>query len=203
MQKDLENEYTQVMAGRTDDELVKIVSVDREGYKPEAIVAAEAEIKKRQIHPAKFRELVEESSLEKEQTILVNSNKASKGSRLLNFILDSFFYVLFFSFSSAIAGIAVGFDNETPAYFGLVIWLVTFFIYYVVFEAKFQKTLAKFITKTHVVYEDNSKPSTSDILLRTLFRLIPFDAFSFLFVERGFHDYLSRTTVVKDHQSTN
>lgn len=45
------------------------------------------------------------------------------------------------------------------------------------------KTIGKYITKTIVVMEDGSKPKASDIVLRSLCRLIPFDAFSFLGTE--------------------
>jgi len=65
-------------------------------------------------------------------------------------------------------------------------------------EIKFQKTVAKFITKTKVVRLDGSKPNDSEIIARTICRLIPFDGISYLFVKNGLHDYLSKTKVVKD-----
>ena len=64
-------------------------------------------------------------------------------------------------------------------------------------EVIFQKTLSKFITKTKVVRLDGSKPTKSNILIRTFCRLIPFEIFSFLFPKKGcFHDRLSNTMVV-------
>ena len=48
-----------------------------------------------------------------------------------------------------------------------------------------------------VVLEDGTKPTTSDIVIRSLCRFIPFEAFSFLGDEgRGWHDSLSDTYVV-------
>ena len=45
----MENEFTKAMSQRTDDELIKIITADRENYKIEAINAAETEIEKRNI----------------------------------------------------------------------------------------------------------------------------------------------------------
>jgi len=64
-------------------------------------------------------------------------------------------------------------------------------------EAKYQTTVGKIITKTKVVTKDGKKPEFTNIVRRTLFRLIPVDQISFLFLSEGFHDYLSETTIVK------
>jgi uncharacterized RDD family membrane protein YckC len=65
-------------------------------------------------------------------------------------------------------------------------------------EIKFQKTLGKFITKTKVVKMNGEKPENSDIILRTFCRFLPFDRLSFVFTKNGFHDFLSKTKVIKD-----
>jgi uncharacterized RDD family membrane protein YckC len=67
-------------------------------------------------------------------------------------------------------------------------------------EYKFQKTLGKFITKTKVVTKGGEKPELSDIIRRTLCRLIPFDKISYLFTKNGIHDRLSETIVIKDEK---
>lgn len=61
------------------------------------------------------------------------------------------------------------------------------------------KTLGKFITKTHVVDNDGNQPTTGALLKRSLYRMIPFDAFSF-FSETpvGWHDRYANTMVVDD-----
>ena len=64
--------------------------------------------------------------------------------------------------------------------------------------------LGKFVTGTMVLMEDGSKPTFKDIFIRSLCRLIPFEAFSFLGAEgRGWHDSMSDTYVVdvKKHQA--
>lgn len=79
-------------------------------------------------------------------------------------------------------------------------WLlsvVMFLIYFITFETLMQRTIGKFIFKTKVVMEDGSKPKPADIIIRSMCRLIPFDALSFLGEDgRGWHDSMSDTYVV-------
>ncbi|MCW5581620.1 MAG: RDD family protein [Luteimonas sp.] len=74
------------------------------------------------------------------------------------------------------------------------------FAYYVPLERLFGCTLGKLVTGTRVVSEGCGRPSWGQVIGRTFARLIPFEAFSFLFVEdgrvRGWHDSLPRTWVV-------
>jgi uncharacterized RDD family membrane protein YckC len=71
-------------------------------------------------------------------------------------------------------------------------------IYYSIFEGLFGRTLGKIITGSVVINEYGLKPSFRTILKRTLCRLIPFDALSFLGVSgRMWHDSLSDTYVVE------
>ena len=49
-------DFTEVMAKRTDKELIIIASLDRNGYQPLAVVAAEEEIKKRNIGTTKIEQ---------------------------------------------------------------------------------------------------------------------------------------------------
>jgi hypothetical protein len=48
------NDFSQVMSERTDKQLVDIVTLKREEYQPEAIIAAEKEIERRQINTSEF-----------------------------------------------------------------------------------------------------------------------------------------------------
>jgi len=71
-------------------------------------------------------------------------------------------------------------------------------IYYNIFEIFFSRTIGKFVTKTIVVNELGEKPTVNEILVRTVCRIIPFDAFSFLGEPgKGWHDSISKTYVVK------
>ena len=70
--------------------------------------------------------------------------------------------------------------------------------YYLVFESFFGRTIGKIITGSVVANENGLKPSFGVICIRTLCRLIPFDALSFLGKsERMWHDSISKTYVVE------
>lgn len=81
--------------------------------------------------------------------------------------------------------------NRIVAYF-----LVSIF-YYLISEYIFNTTFGKIITKTTVVGK-HGLPTFSEILIRNLTRLIPFDSFSILGKSKmnAWHDSLSKTTVV-------
>ena len=80
---------------------------------------------------------------------------------------------------------------------GYLIGIVVALAYYAGSEMLFQRTLAKFLTGTIVVTADGGRPSTGQILGRTLCRFIPFDAFSYLGTPCvGWHDSISKTRVV-------
>ena len=139
---------------------------------------------------------------------------ASKGNRFANFIIDKIvFYALlmglgffsaiivytFFTDTSAFDQLLVDIDNMSSLMDRLVTSII-FIIFYMIAEILLKgKTVGKYITKTVVVMEDGSKPKASDIVLRSLCRLIPFDAFSFLGTEgKGWHDTVSNTFVVDE-----
>jgi uncharacterized RDD family membrane protein YckC len=61
----------------------------------------------------------------------------------------------------------------------------------------FQATLGKIITKSTVIDENGDKIGVGRAIGRTLSRLIPFEPFSFFFSERGWHDSITDTHVVK------
>ncbi|POY37478.1 RDD family protein [Solitalea longa] len=69
--------------------------------------------------------------------------------------------------------------------------------YYFVLETVLGQTIGKLITGTKVVDDFGNKPKVLKVLVRTLCRLIPFEAISFLFTPMGWHDSISKTYVVK------
>jgi uncharacterized RDD family membrane protein YckC len=195
----MENEFKEVMSQRTDEELIKIVTIEREGYNPTAIEAAESEIEKRNIDTSKFEEIKEVATAEKKQKEKVDSNVVGSGIRFLNFIIDFFVWLILATIISIIIGLFVQpTDQGIIQIFGYILIFGTFIGYYAIMEIKFQKTIGKFITKTKVVKMNGEKPENSDIISRTFCRLIPFDRISFLFVKNGIHDFLSKTKVVQD-----
>jgi len=190
----MENEFKQAMSERTDEELIKIITVEKDSYNPIAIDAAKSEIDKRNIDTSKLTEIKEKATAEKEQKEKVDSNIVGSGIRFVNFLIDFIIwliiaFILTFPFDA---------NNGTHMLIGYLIIFSTFIAYYGIMEIKFQKTVGKFVTKTKVVNLNGEKPEKSDIISRTFCRLIPFDRISFLFTKNGFHDSLSKTKVVKD-----
>jgi len=196
----MENEFAKVMSERTDEELIKIVTVERERYNPTAIEAADVEIEKRNIDTSEFEKIKEQATVEKEQKQKVDSNVVGSGIRFVNFLIDFIVWLILAFIVSFIIGIFVQpTDQGLLTLFGYVLIFGTFIAYYAIMEIKFQKTVGKFVTKTKVVKMNGEKPTDGDIITRTFCRLIPFDRLSFLFVKNGIHDFLSKTKVVKDN----
>ncbi|MFI5151600.1 MAG: RDD family protein [Bacteroidia bacterium] len=77
----------------------------------------------------------------------------------------------------------------------LIVWLI-YLLYYIIMEVTTGLTIGKLATQTRVVTEDGSKPSIGQLIGRSFSRLIPFDAFSYLGGNRGWHDSISSTFVV-------
>lgn len=132
---------------------------------------------------------------------------ASKGQRLINFIIDLVVqYVVWISVGTTIAifaDVANSFylknwiSNMGAVERGLS-FVIIVVLYYYLTELYFSRTIAKFLTQTFVIMKDGSKPNYRTILKRTLCRLIPFEAFSFLGgIAGGWHDSMSQTYVVK------
>lgn len=123
----------------------------------------------------------------------------SRSIRLLNFLIDLTIWGSILMLINLFIDLT---DINNSRVFNYSLLSLTFLIYYFGMELIFQKTFGKFVTKTKVVNEDGEKPTTSQIILRTLSRLIPFDQFSYLIVQKGFHDYLSNTIVVDESEIT-
>lgn len=196
----MENEFKQVMSERTDDELVKIVTVEKENYQPLAISAAEAEIEKRNIDIGDFETIREKAIIKKEKKIETDSGTVGSEIRFIHYLVDTIICYILSFFVMALAALLLPIINDT--YLTLVSFILilgVFFMYYFIMESKYQKTLGKFLTKSKVTSKEGSIPTQNEIMTRTFCRFIPFDNFSFLFTKNGFHDSLSSTTVIKDN----
>lgn len=135
---------------------------------------------------------------------------ASQGKRFLNLILDSIFVQILsragafgvgvvYAASRIATGNEITSEDQSTLYgLGLVTGLSISIGYYVLMESVCRRTLAKFITRTIVLDENGDRPTLKQILGRSLARLIPFEAFSFLGNNTpvGWHDSLSGTRVV-------
>jgi len=153
---------------------------------------------------AEDSEVLEKLELEKIENE-INDKMASQGKRFLNYLLDLVFIVIFILVFYFILGIILALvapstlsnmeeGNKLLQY--LVSFIVSM-IYYTSFETVTGKSIAKYITKTKVVTEIGEKPNFKIIVIRSLCRFIPLEAFSFLFNDgSGWHDTISSTKVI-------
>jgi uncharacterized RDD family membrane protein YckC len=190
----MNSDFKDVMFKRTDDELIKIVTLDKGKYQPLAIEAAEEEIRKRNIDTTKIEQVKVELTAKFEEEEEFETKKVSSLTRFLNFIIDGIVWFIIV----AILTVQLSPQDTIQMLFGYFLFFASFIGYYAFMETKYQKTIGKFITKTKVVTKNGTKPNAGDILRRTFCRLIPFDRVSYLFTPNGFHDRLSETTVIKD-----
>jgi len=128
----------------------------------------------------------------------------SQGVRFGYFMIDvAFFYIITFIVGVIIGIVIVATGNVDllRENTGLIKFLdlmgyPIFFLYYAISEALGGATLGKLICGYTVIDEQANKVSFGKAMLRTICRYIPFEAFS-CFAERGWHDTLSKTYVVK------
>lgn len=133
-----------------------------------------------------------------ELTGLAEYKLPSKWVRILHQIIDVFILVLIYSIYNF--GWAKPFLESFNQSFGekstlLLFFVLVGFLYYTLSEILFGATPAKFLTNTRVVNNDFKPASKYAILLRTLYKRIPFNGFSFL-EGAGWHDKLSKTKLV-------
>jgi len=114
-----------------------------------------------------------------------------KSLRFINFLLDSaIFFALLIIFWLI-------FKNVINREYVKWISFVLFFLYYFLFEYIIGQTLGKMITKSRVISASDKKHYFIRIIYRTLMRFIIFDTLSYLFTDRGLHDRISKTNVIK------
>ncbi len=119
----------------------------------------------------------------------------SQGIRIGYYLIDVvIFYIIQFIFGIALA---LGFGIfEIPVVLSYLISISCIFGYYFIMEGFTGGSIGKLITGYIVIDEFAERPTLGKIAVRTLARLIPFEAFSCL-SERGWHDTMSKTYVVK------
>jgi uncharacterized RDD family membrane protein YckC len=120
---------------------------------------------------------------------------ATKNIRFWNLVIDS---IVIYLLNHLLTIIIISSINGAGSLLILeLFYLFTNFLYYFFMESVSGKTIGKLITGTKVVTQDSNKPTTKQIALRSLSRLVPFEPFSF-FSESGWHDRWSDTIVVKN-----
>lgn len=149
------------------------------------------------------------STIEYNRTRKVNC--ASHGIRFANFFLDIIvFQILFYIIDYIFSMVYILTNNYfgislTLALFSSIVTLISYPIIYAIFEFYWQRTPAKYLTKTLVIDEYGNKPDFRTLLLRSFVRIIPFEQLSFIGTDkenniRGWHDRWSNTWVVKEDE---
>lgn len=190
----MENTFDKIMSSKTTEELIRIIQVEHDNYQELAIESVKNELERRNISTAELENTTQNIISADIEKAKMKDNTAKRGLRLLNYIIDFLVWLII----CFILTLPLSAHNQTHMLIGYVIMFLSYFLYYIILEIKFQKTLGKMITKTKVVTYDEKVPSNNDIIIRTLLRCIPFDNISFLIVKNGFHDMFSRTKVIKD-----
>ena len=137
----------------------------------------------------------------------VEWTSATTGQRFSNYLIDLVAFYLIFIAMAILLGVGLELTGnsawlETVDSMGAIanrllgmLLLATY--YFIVEVATTGRTVGKLFTRTRVVMEDGSELTTKAVALRSLCRLIPFDAFSFLGGGSGWHDRFSKTMVVQ------
>lgn len=146
----------------------------------------------------------------KEVTPSLNMRLATSDRRLINYLIDGFLGIFVFTFAVGFVLVFIGFGDLLNSEFAnsRAFNYLCYFVYFLLLESVFQRSLGKLITKTVVVSENGDKPTFSQIFKRSLIRLIPFEAFSFFGNKGnlgedgkhrpvGWHDKWSRTRVIE------
>jgi uncharacterized RDD family membrane protein YckC len=123
---------------------------------------------------------------------------ASRWRRLANLLLDTVGSLLVSMLLGMVLSIASAATQiDLPEFVASAFGFSTVILYYLLSEALFGRTLGKLVTGTRVVAESGGRPAFWQILARSLYRFMPFEAFSFLTSRRpGWHDRWSKTRVV-------
>ncbi|RXM52670.1 MULTISPECIES: RDD family protein [unclassified Chryseobacterium] len=135
---------------------------------------------------------------------IVEYNKASLWIRLANNFIDltvvyitNYLITIICNFLYKITSIDFFyFYNNGGILWGIFIGNFNYILYYFLMENYLDgRTVSKYITGTKVISTDGSKPSSKQIIYRSLSRIVPFDGLSFLGVN-GWHDSWSYTRVI-------
>jgi uncharacterized RDD family membrane protein YckC len=131
--------------------------------------------------------------------------QTSAGKRFANYVIDLIALLLLYFVLGVMSAIvvlvffpeAVDTMERDIDRFNWIFTLGIYFLYYTILESSAGRTLGKLVTGTKVVDEQGKTPGIGTIMLRTVSRWVPFEAFSFLGSDvRGWHDSWTNTYVV-------
>jgi uncharacterized RDD family membrane protein YckC len=155
------------------------------------------------IHP-------EETGLADELNSFIQYEPATQGQRFLNWLIDNILLRIIIQFITGeifirmLLNIAPEYtirvftEKSFETYFiSYLIAICHYIFYYTICEKAFKGyTLGKLITGTRAIRMDGQELTLKDALLRSLSRMVPFEAFSG-FGDRPWHDNWTKTVVVK------
>jgi uncharacterized RDD family membrane protein YckC len=135
---------------------------------------------------------------------------ASKNQRFFNLLIDNLLlryglsYATGYLTSIVIAAISPDFlydlvytDSWKIFAYAYLIGIINYLIYYTLCEKLFRGyTLGKLITGTRAIREDGGELTIRDAFMRSLSRIVPFEAFSG-FGDTPWHDSWTKTIVIK------
>ena len=121
--------------------------------------------------------------------------EASKGARVGNYIIDWACYSIIYVIVINLVEYAYYYLFDEYIMPPDVFFYLGYSTYYFVFEFFTGTTPGKRLTKTEVRNRYYEKPKMKAIVIRSILRVLPWDALSFLFGFTGMHDSLSKTSV--------
>lgn len=113
---------------------------------------------------------------------------AGWGRRFINFLIDT-------TISRLLAAVVASWVGSSDS--AGVIALAALPLYYVAFEAAFQKTPGKFLTCTRVVSLSGDRPTITQVIGRSLSRFVPLEPIAGALGDGWWHDKWSGTAVVR------
>ena len=141
--------------------------------------------------------------LDEDEAYIPYNHKVNKFTRFINGFVDlmvCFFLSSRFSPTSYILPYILysvfNFPENSDFIRIYIFPLINSLFYFFFLEVSTQQTIGKIVTRTKVFTVEGYKPTSVQIFIRTITRLIPIDAISFLF-NYNLHDKVSKTIVTK------
>lgn len=129
--------------------------------------------------------------------------QAATIKRFLNRVIDFVMVIILLLVVNVILGGALTNAMDQSKLNEYLISGIAFFIYYTLLESFTGRTIGKMITGTKVISLTGTPLNAGRVAIRSLCRFIPFNAFSFMFNDRGWHDTISKTAVVSSKFEAN
>lgn len=132
----------------------------------------------------------------------VSYRAASKGKRFANYLIDRVFIMLLMlgGFALLLSEEMLMQIEEMNFIIEYLLGAVAFIIYYTICETLLRgKTIGKLVTGTRAVSKDNQNLDFGSVFIRSISRVVPFEAFSFLGDGTGgWHDDWSDSKVIDE-----